>query len=191
MNDEEFGLVKLGLAALIAIFLTYAFFYYLFPVADHQYTDRVKDLFKEYNVGLDPVTCRSVLVTGVRDGTHTYYCTVDANVNLHETNHHIYYVARGNLLVVDEGNRLLLYKLEPYSGAPLSMNRIPEKYAEALLPITLVVDNKALCISSTGSVVSCYVPTNKAPLGKATILYAPLIDFTVQDGNIAKVVVHV
>ncbi len=153
--------------------------------------DTVKAMFQEYNVNLTPVTCKQAIVKDENGLEDAYACTVDATIQLNDQNINTEYVARGKLLVIKDGNQLLLFKLEPWDNGPFTRTEIPDYVAEALSKVTLVFGNHALCTTKMGNTVSCYFPTNKAPIGNATIVYAPLIDLEIENNQVSKVIVHV
>lgn len=165
----------------------------IFSPYHENYTTKVEQLFSEYNVNLDPVYCTQTLLDGNNSKLTAYYCTVDANINISDKNVTAEFVARGNLLVLQEGNKLYLYKLEPSTNEILRKTPITDDVKNVITKVTLIMDNYALCKEWTSnSDIECYIPTNKAPLGNAIIIYAPLFELVKDDsGNITRVIVHV
>lgn len=148
-----------------------------------QLANTMNGKLKDYNVPLDLVTCRPT-PTGP-------LCTADANIQVPDTNG-IRYTARADVLIVEDGNTLTIVKLTPPPETTMIREaEIPDEVREAIGKITLVFGDTMYCITNTATKLKCYIPTNQAPLGNATIKFAPLFEIQFEDNNVTSVLVYV
>ena len=192
MNLQNKTWFVVGLFLLLAILLA------AFEVYNNQkHLDRIQQIsatLAEYNVP-------DFLVQECQDAPIGTLCTLDVEIKLPDKNITALYYARGKVLLYNESNKLVLYKLEPAPENPFVLEEmnIPDNIREALSKVTLVIGNRMFCeqyvaTSVDGTVTrhyKCYIPTNVAPIGKTTIYYAPLFEIDDNNGEIVRVIVHV
>lgn len=169
---------------LFAVVLLTAFLIYMFGSMDQNVTGKASALISEYNVPLNVRQC-------IED-YEGYICQADANINLPDNNTGIHFVATAQVLITQEGNDLYIVKLTPgFDYGHLVKYRIPDNIKEALTNLTLVASDYMYCTTASSTEYRCYVPTNMAPLGNATLYYAPLFEITMDGNTVKKVLVYV
>lgn len=191
-DDTERKVFTTTLAmVLIAIGAAVAVWLYAVEYTKQDLTSSAIELFKEYNVPLNVVKCGAFAIHQGNNVTIAYSCTVDANVNLRDKNTSTKFIARGNLIVVKDENNLYLYKLEPVPSEPLEEVNVPDDVRRALSSVTLVMGDRMLCKQFRRDYMKCYIPTNRATYGNASIVYEPLFEIYKEGNTIEKVIVHV
>lgn len=171
-------------AVMTAVVLLSAVVIYLIEQHEGSTVQEVNALLAEHNVPLTVRDC-TAFATG-------YICDVDAEINIPDTNKDIRFVATSQAIITEEGNTLYIVKVTPYltTNAP-EKHEIPTAVKDALSELTLVVSDEMYCLRATDNEYLCYIPTNMAPMGNATLYYAPLFYITLDGDRVKEVVVYV
>lgn len=183
-GEPDSGYLLMYCVVLALVVLLSALLVYIFWHIEGNTTGDVAKLLSEYNVPLEVKQC-----TKDYEG---YVCQADANILLPDKNTDVEFIATAQVFITQEDNALYIVKVTPgFDAGHLFKQEIPENIKEVLKAITLVVSDKMYCLTASEREYRCYIPTNIAPMGNATLYYAPLFEIEIDNNTVKRVVVHV
>jgi len=184
MEERTVGFLR-GLVAVSLLLVAAWLLYYYFSVNGPSSDTKVQGLLREYNANLTVSNCMQ--------DYEGYMCNATAEINMPDKNVSAKIYARAQVLVVPEKNSLVIVKISPEAHRPnLFAVKVPDKLKSALSKITMIPADQMFCVERTDTMYKCYIPTNIAPMGKATLLYAPLFEIHLdENGDIKTIFVNV